>query len=150
LEISNNLEKVTVFFDRFFFIFAISELECDRCSFELCFLFLLNCNNRIVSFARLALVYSYPDESVRTGCRNTVIISGGGILVVPARTDHTHENTTTGFLLPFSGVFPRVSAGNPRNWGPKSLSWVYHSVWDDIISSSSPLYMYLILILYTL
>jgi hypothetical protein len=54
----------------------------------LCLLFLLTCNNRIVSFARLALVYSYPDENVRTG---------GVILVVPARTDHKRKNTTTGY-----------------------------------------------------
>jgi hypothetical protein len=72
-----------------------------------------------------------------------VIISGGGILPVPARTDHNRENPAIGYdyritastFLPFSGVFPsetttfpRVPVGNPWNRGPESLSWVLTSI----------------------
>ncbi len=61
-----------------------------------------------------------------------MIISGDRILSVPVRTDHNRENPATGYdhcitaatFLPFSGVFPRVPAGNPGNRGPESLSWV--------------------------
>ncbi len=59
-----------------------------------------------------------------------MIISGGGILLVPAITNHNRKNPATGSdhriiastVLPFSGVFPpettafpRVPFGNPRN-----------------------------------
>jgi hypothetical protein len=69
----NNLEKVLLYYsivcedtiDRFFFIFALSELECDKCTFELYLFFLRTFNNRIISLSVLVLLYSYQGESVR-------------------------------------------------------------------------------------
>jgi hypothetical protein len=53
---------------------------------------------------------------------NTVIMSGGGILPVPARTDHNCDNPATGYdqritastFLQFSGVFAPETATLPR------------------------------------
>jgi len=60
-----------------------------------------------------------------------VIISGGGILVIPARTNHNRENPAAEYdhrisaftFLPFSGVFPPTTATFSRvpdgNQGPE-------------------------------
>src|ERR1700722_18804493 len=48
-----------------FFISALNELERDRCFFELCLLFLLPFNNRIILFYFFALLYSYIIASIR-------------------------------------------------------------------------------------
>jgi hypothetical protein len=60
------------------------------------------------------------------GSSDTVIISDGGILPIPDRTNHNPKNPATGYdhriaastFLLFSGVFPRLPAGNPRNRCP--------------------------------
>jgi hypothetical protein len=51
--------------DCFFFIFARNRLDCDRCSFELCLLFLFTFNNRIILFSLLALLYLHIITSIR-------------------------------------------------------------------------------------
>jgi hypothetical protein len=48
-----------------FFIFVLNALECDRCFFELCLLFLRTYNSRIILFSLIALLYSYNIVSIR-------------------------------------------------------------------------------------
>ncbi len=62
---TNFLKNWSDTIDRFFFIFALSELECDKCTFELRLTFLRTFNNRTISLSVLVLLYSYQGKSVR-------------------------------------------------------------------------------------